>query len=186
MTIKQLLKRDRTMAMEVIEKYRECNLYCDWFNPTIENFCENLEKIGFEIDPQDVSFRGFWSQGDGASFIGIINALNFLKAKRKLTQFPKVVRAMREGKIEEIVGISRSNHQYCHENTTYVEDFEVYDEITSMCEDELEELQSYLEETREEWSQDLYRILEEEYNSLTSDKAVVEFLTVNEIYIEEL
>jgi len=186
MTIKQLLKRDRTIAMEVIEKYRECNIYCDWFNPTIENFCEVMEKSGFEIDPQDVSFRGFWSQGDGASFVGSINALDFLRTNRKLTQFPKVVRAMREGKIEEIVAISRATHQYCHENTTYVEDFETYDEITSMCEDELEELQDYLEEKRKEWSQDLYKTLEDEYNSLTSNEAVIEFLTENEIYIEEL
>lgn len=51
-----------------IEKVQEDQYYLDypWYEYSIDEWEEHLEELGF-IDP-DISFTGFYSQGDGASF----------------------------------------------------------------------------------------------------------------------
>ncbi len=41
---------------------------CQWWECTVEDFKEIGKILGIEID--SVYFRGFWSQGDGACFVG--------------------------------------------------------------------------------------------------------------------
>lgn len=46
--------------------------------------------LGFHVDPDDLHWSGFWSQGDGASFEGQWNAFKALKAVDAITaEFPK-------------------------------------------------------------------------------------------------
>jgi hypothetical protein len=48
----------------------------------VENFINKLETAGVEIEENDIYWRGFYNQGDGACFdfkIEGIEALNFLE-----------------------------------------------------------------------------------------------------------
>ena len=42
-----------------------------WYDSTIEDFCDRIcPHLGLDVSYKDVAFSGFWSQGDGASFVG--------------------------------------------------------------------------------------------------------------------
>jgi hypothetical protein len=67
-TIGEWLEYNKKVAEKIIEKYRDINTDFDWYNYTIEEFVGEMESKGLDIDPKNVKFSGFWSQGDGASF----------------------------------------------------------------------------------------------------------------------
>lgn len=52
--------------MALIEKHRGINVDHDWWDGVYEDSKEVLAAFG--IDTDDISFSGFWSQGDGACF----------------------------------------------------------------------------------------------------------------------
>jgi hypothetical protein len=53
---------------KVLDKYRDWNVDHDWWEFTYDHVKEIAEKIG--IDISQISFSGFFSQGDGARFEG--------------------------------------------------------------------------------------------------------------------
>jgi hypothetical protein len=54
----------------LLDKYRTCNVdYDGWSEFTIENFCTTARAFGFSLRAEDLQWSGFWSQGDGASFV---------------------------------------------------------------------------------------------------------------------
>lgn len=53
---------------ELIEEYRDINVDHDWWECTYEDFIERLAEAGITVTTSDISFSGFWSQGDGAQF----------------------------------------------------------------------------------------------------------------------
>jgi len=48
----------------------------DWFDAVYDDFICAATKLGFGVSPTDISFSGFCSQGDGASFKGYWEAKN--------------------------------------------------------------------------------------------------------------
>lgn len=42
----------------------------NWWEPVYEDFVEIASRLGFAIDKEHIQFSGFWSQGDGAKFVG--------------------------------------------------------------------------------------------------------------------
>jgi hypothetical protein len=64
-----------------IEENRDINVDWDWYEPMFEGFKEQLEEVGFY--DVDIFFRGFYSQGDGASFDGKINSLKFAETENE-------------------------------------------------------------------------------------------------------
>lgn len=54
--------------LALIEANRDYNTGHNWSKGTIETFCEEMSLLGIDIDPDNVQWSGFWSQGDGASF----------------------------------------------------------------------------------------------------------------------
>lgn len=59
------------MNKQLIEKYRDINVYHHWWDSTYENFTEDMQAIGIQVD--NMYFSGFWSQGDGACFEGMVS-----------------------------------------------------------------------------------------------------------------
>lgn len=55
--------------LALIEEHRNWNVeHIDWHDSTIEHFIQTAKDFGIETDGAQISFSGFWSQGDGASF----------------------------------------------------------------------------------------------------------------------
>jgi len=185
-TITEWLNTDKEVANVIINKHQDINVdYDDWNNDILEFFSEKVETFGFEVDIDDISYSGFWSQGDGASFTGNIDILKYLTKTRQKTKYRSIIRCIENNKVSDNVNIDRSPSNYVHENTCFVDDIEEYDDITLNCEILLNELQSNMEHKRYELCKELYSTLEDTYNYLTSKDVVIETLTSNEYKFDE-
>ena len=52
----------------LLEHYRNINVEHSWWQYTYDDFIEVAKAFGVETTTDQLSFSGFWSQGDGASF----------------------------------------------------------------------------------------------------------------------
>lgn len=180
---------------KVIEKNWDWNVECyDWWEYTIEDFKEKLEEAG--VSKPDIEFSGFSSQGDGASFtckyVDLAKLIKFTHADEK---FPLIAKAIDEGKIDYSCHIGRVDRHYVHSRTAelvatdfqYIDDEledenpDAYHTKSIVLETQFDDLIDFLEQWREEYSGDIYRTLENEYDYLTSREAVIETIDANEI-----
>lgn len=51
---------------KVLEKFSDINVDDNWHDDSLENFKTELAEVGFT--EAEISYSGFWSQGDGLSF----------------------------------------------------------------------------------------------------------------------
>jgi len=102
----------------------------EWWDGVYESAKEDGAKRGFEIE--DIRFSGFWSQGDGASWTGIVDVKQFLEwmleqpedtpAHRWIDadrhRYLCLIELMKDGWVERTVNVTRDGYHYVHENTT--------------------------------------------------------------------
>lgn len=180
------------------EKYRDCNVDYGWSGSSIKQFKEDqLEKYGIAVT--NVFWSGFWSQGDGACFAGYIHEWKkFLRAVK-----PDLNDAVIDWVVSERPRLHiRTRGSYCHSGTMWL-DWE-YIELLPPADYEDCELQMSLWRTlthdgdilghierelldfvRDE-ADKFYKELEQEYDYLTSDEAVVETLLANHEDLDSL
>ena len=164
---------------KAIDKHREINVDYDWYDHTISDFKEVLEILGFK--KVDISFSGFWSQGDGASFTGEFlipsddDTLE-MRVKKLESEYTwhyegneKLFKRYSEMSFKddeslylETYEVYRISHHYCHSNTITCDHDELKEFVRS-------------------FSDFIYKTLEKEYDHLTSDEVVKETLISNEI-----
>lgn len=197
----------------VLDNNRDINVdYDGWEDGVTEEFKEDMKEIG--IYDIEISFSGFYSQGDGASFtsedidtrelfnaIGIQSddALNMEtddeRAKGQNKEFYDLLDTMEDiGQVERNrikpegirVTIERTDNRHVHYNTVRA-NVEIWDEP-----DEWEEpygfadkLEDTITEYIRELCKDLYRKLETEYDLLTSDDSVKETLIDNDYEFDQ-
>ena len=139
-----------------------------WADSTIEYFCDSLYMLGIDIDKdKDVRYSGFWSQGDGASFKGIVNFSNC-----NIGQFEKCYptdEAMLElakrwesvaAQLQEVeLRLCFTGHRYCHENTMVDDAWYAEDDQGS----KMDELRGEVISILRGFARQLYKQLEAEY-----------------------
>ena len=139
---------------KVLDKYRDINVDHEWYDFTVDNLQKELEdEYGFSN--VKISFSGFASQGDGASFTGrIIDFQTFVK----------------KTEIDPSIRFERNDHRYSHKNTVSVD---------------YEDLERSIDEWRSEKCSEIYKTLEAEYDYLTSDEQVAESIDANQFEFDE-
>lgn len=188
-----------TTALELVdasllEKYRDCNVeWQDWYDYVYEGFTEDMKAIGIRVD--NIYFSGFWSQGDGACFEGIVeDDETFLK---NFDGYPMLRKLVADGG-SVYLSVKHSGHYY-HENCTSwnyeVEAFNMIlpmptqfhvDVVAAMDEqlsDEASEFEDEAIEFMKDKMRELYSRLEDEYEYLTSDEAVAETIIANDWHL---
>lgn len=182
---------------ELIEKHRDINVDYDWWDYTYDHFKEDMKAKHVEV--KDMSFSGFWSQGDGASFTGYIDDNKEFMAKHDLTKtYPHITKLLSHGGYFSVDITRTGSSRYVHENTVSAEivaadgfyhvldgddpvreaiiahwDVSLNDEYDRLAEDVTTIIRGYC--------RDLYKNLQEEYEYLTSDDAVWEAIEANEL-----
>ena len=175
---------------ELIEKYRDCNTNCDWWEPIFEGFREDLSKEG--IDVGEISWEGVYHQGSYADFSCRVNDVGlFMRANKIEGDYPTIY------KLAELDGVSISKSDGQMRRHTYL-DVEVGDweyHLPDMDEDmaeyyialyqadtdrEYPQFEQSVEDILDEHAKDLYRTLMQEYEYLCSDEAVWETIQCNE------
>lgn len=181
----------------LLDKYRCINVEFDnWWDCVESDFIEDMKKIGVHVDK--LYFSGFYSQGDGACFVGSLsNALTYLDHHHQ-GQFPMIRKLLEHGGDVRAYSVHRGNYYHSNSVTVGVETDEFWQILTAKSElqeaviqqwDNLlgVEIVVFEEALTDQWCtymNDVYRKLEAEYDYLTSDEAVWETLEANEL-IEE-
>lgn len=195
-SIQELSPGARKIVIEAIQNSRsftEQEVDLDW---VIENETEDLMTLG--LDNVEISFSGFWSQGDGASFTARVNDIpTFIKTIGIEEEIlPKVLAAFEE--VYEM-SIVRIDSRYVHENTVRFEIEEMDDtelvilsgfgfgDITVDLNDTLEEIG--LEAKASSWvkskCKEIYRTLEKAYYEEFSDEAAEEWADLMGLRFDE-
>ena len=187
------------MNPKLIEKHREINTgYDDWWDCVYDHFKEDMEKVGIEVD--DISFSGFWSQGDGASFTGYMRSKPFFEHHKLAESYPWIAKLIEMGG-DFTLRIERTSHHYVHENTVSVEltftdmfhhilpndgvRAEVIEQWDYQLGAEYEGIAQAATDIIRDYCRDLYRRLREEYDYLTSDEAVWDAIVANDLDVIE-
>lgn len=165
------------------ERHNQCYLDCEWWEFVYEHHTQAIKKAGFDITR--IYFSGFWSQGDGAMFEydGLDKKLLY-KAVDSL-DLPKWKKAiLKNGYIS---GKGVQSGRYCHENSCshsiYIETdngMQHYDNIEKLFYEYTTDIEEYIEGFYIDLCSDLYKELESEYEYLTSDESISEYLIANE------
>jgi hypothetical protein len=164
---------DQQTQNKVLERHREINVEHNWWDFVLADYQENLADQGFFN--AEISFRGFWSQGDGCSFKADIDIDKLLPVKYQALNHNCELSVY----FERYHGYS--SYSIHHIRTDF------YTERDNV--KELEDLHKCFESWLEEYYKGLcfaiYRDLEAEYESLISDEAVRNALIDGEYEFKE-
>lgn len=118
----------------------------EWWEGVYESAKEEGLTLGFHIDT--INFSGFWSQGDGARWVGQIDVVDWLKAHAPDTiGVSALIALINEGWIGGHVAVRSTASNYSHENTMDVgELYDVDDRLIDSDDfDEAELMTEYIE-----------------------------------------
>ena len=150
----------------------------EWYGDTFDLFVGHCKDYGMDVDVADIHFTGFYSQGDGASFV-----CNNIDTKKLLHTLGIQMNDGLEEKVLDYiyeVDIIRTSDRAYHEQTVHVELFidedalEEEEEIRQYIHDIADTLEFKLEALKDDLCQQLYNDLEQEYDYLHSMEFVDE------------
>jgi hypothetical protein len=190
----QLNEESEQLKDELIEKYRSINVDYEWWDHIYDDNKIEMETKGISVT--DMFFSGFYSQGDGACFIGRIDMAQFLKVHQLEQKY--MAATFFAGQGELWANLDQGNSRYYHEQTVsaslvvdsynnYEEDstrYQVYETMQKVLDDEWKDLEDDVNNICRGYMQDLYRKLRDEHEYLTSDEAVWETIEANELHLE--
>lgn len=172
-----------------------------WWDYIYEDAKENGKDLGFQIEV--IYFSGFHSQGDGASWSGSVDVIEWLEKNKK--DDPKaqiLIELVEDGWINKRVVIS-TNWRYSHAGSMNYDDVEMVEPvegsvvskgilkgapvkslIEAAC-DLLLTLPDDILESAKDYAHDIYRNLRDEYEYLCSEQYIVEMCDANEYLFSE-
>ena len=154
------------------DEFRQSYLDYDWWEVIYEGIMEKAEEYGITLEDEDIQFTGFWSQGDGASFVSKeINNYKFAE-KAGIKVDKKVLDTIE-------LYIDRTIMNYSHENSVHAT--AVYNDLPSKYEKKAEELTDKLKKIKNLLCTELYNNLEDYYDELTSDEYIDNEIMENDL-----
>lgn len=187
-------------SQDSIDKHRDFNVDHEWWDSVYDEFKCICEILGIDLDKNEPSFSGFWSQGDGASWTGRYSAVKGLGKHREPTYDTAPVKIREHAPEDEVLHtiadelcllariyypayatVRRHDSRYSHEMTMCVSEIEPYDDDGEFADEVTDALEEALLELFRDLAHWLYGTLEREHDYLTSDEAVAETLEANDI-----
>jgi hypothetical protein len=176
-------------SKETLDKYRYVNVEdVKWYEYTFSIFEEDMSNRGVSV--ANIYFSGFWNQGDGACFDGRVVDWGLYLLHLGYDN-------------ETLASLARNwwscmlihRGRYCHENSVLVDSdihmgVNPYDEEKDTLRFDAWKhvINSYdflaidheIEQNMRQHMRDLYKKLREEYDYLTTDEAVIDWLEAND------
>lgn len=152
-----------------------------WYELTVEHWQGVCEAFG--VNDPAIAFRGFWSQGDGASFTGIFHPESVAESLAEVCGDDAAIalhsrlRALQHP-ADSHTKVYLSGHHYVHSHMMECECSEWTAENIGEYERELRAIFRALADI-------IYRDLEEEYNHISSDESVDEVIIGSDYYFHE-
>lgn len=155
---------------EVVNKHRDMNVHDEWWDFILEGFCERLHEDGINLSAKDISFD-----------FGRYRKIAIEKAEvhdRRAKLLFKVLDKKLKAKILNRALDDEVPYIYLIIKKNAVETAE-YDE-DKLSEDEVEEIEGAVNCYLDEKTKELLKKLEEHYDYLISDEAIIETMRSNE------
>ena len=171
----------------LLAKYRDVDVGWDWWDHTYELFIADMDEVGVYTHSKTIFFSGFWSQGDGAAFGGTVD--DWGKVFRHLGLLPMFPF------YHDAAYCMRFKSSTTRNNMTFDSEFSLEDSPYDQEEDplryhawrmgvpseeDLSNLEDKLREMFEGAANKLYKDLESEYEFLTDDERIIEYLLDHE------
>lgn len=182
-TVYKLQELEGSAREKALDWLREGATQFDWWDHTYEDAKTIGKLMGIEIN--DISFSGFWSQGDGASFTGHYSyakgaaaaVREYAPEDKELHRIVDKLQAIqREFFYQLSAHLTRTMHHYSHENTVGIEVFRDGDYSDSVS----AEIEKELLEVFRDFMRWIYKSLEAEYEYQTSEEQLIEMADANE------
>ena len=180
----------------VLDKHRDWNVSHDWWDSVEDLFKEDMDNLGIMVGR--MYFSGFWSQGDGACFEGYVANWDLFLRSIGITDAALIKLASDNWSCS----VEHSGHYY-HENCTRFDfalvmpenaDDETFAGLYSPYPDDSlqttvwmvnlaqhdSDFEDLCRDAFRDHMRDLYKRLEEEYDALTSDEAILDSLDAND------
>jgi hypothetical protein len=172
---------DEKAKQKALENLRDINTdYNGWDDYVIEGATEDLTALGFE--DVKISYNGFYSQGDGASFTAHVNIIKFIEANKLKTRFAALYKFAKSEGSNITACVSRSGHYY-HEMTMSAEvDGHLYSDVPDNVTKQGDDLHGVILEIARAQAKKIYRDLESEYEAQTGDEAIVDTIEANDYH----
>ena len=171
-TLDELTPEARSKAIADISTFNAEMFDADYL---IEDWKEKLEALGY-MKP-DISYSGFCSQGDGASFTTENVDLEVWLKAHKLGN--KYRLALNEATAENIqMRIYRYGTNYVHERSTSLEVTGYPDRIEAQ--PQLDEIMPLIEAEMVELNHYIYKDIEADYDEYTNEQSAIDAIEENE------
>jgi len=168
--------------------YREVSQHDTfWHECVIDEAKEFGALMGLEID--QIHFTGFWSQGDGACFVGTWRARDVTRANidALIANAPldKTLHAIAEQFLKLATDYPFSHFttthcdRYCHENSVDY-DFEVSEDDVAISDAKFQAFEKDMKEASRAFMRWIYTQLESDYKHEFSDENMAENIEANE------
>jgi hypothetical protein len=185
------VKNNPEFLEKVLDKNRDINtdMGIDWWDFVYDDCIEKLKSLGYYNI--DIRFSGFYSQGDGASFTGNVDVLEWIRINDKEGKYKRISKLVNDGVVDiqnnKIVRDRWSNH--VHWNTTTFHFYtnyqygacQNYNNIESI----LKDLEYDIHKHHVDLNKEIYRSLEDTHDYLQSDQSVCDTLEANDYEFDE-
>lgn len=178
---------------KAIESERNSENLEYYYSGEVEYYQDVLKHIGFT--DVEISFSGFYSQGDGASFTADYDSslINLDELKNHNTELYSLM--ARKNSVFGASGLTSDNtitanvkrisRHYSHHNTVAIDNIAINGEDEWITEDSkvykaFEDIENYLTSLKDDICYIIYSNLEREYEHQTSDEYIAELLTIND------
>jgi hypothetical protein len=176
----------------------------DWYEEIYARAKEEGPARGFNIN--EIQYCGFHSQGDGASWTGYVDLVDFIEYHNKpeakdYTQYTVLAELIRDGWCEEKVNVNRHAFYYSHSGTmvtegiddriSYAEDDSVMDrgileganvkELAQSIDTDylFNQLDEWMLDKAQAYANDIYKQLKEEYEAYTEEEYFKDLCDIN-------
>lgn len=177
---RQIKEWDEATQKKIVEKHRDINVkYDSWYEGTIGWWKEKLEPMGYY--DVNISFSGFWSQGDGASYTGYINMIKWLEHQNN-PRYSRILKLLKSGALEHSAEIKRDRwHNYVHWNTTSIyHEWAIGGNSHPNVEALLDAIEEEVIKDHQSLNKEIYNDLEKDHDGQCTDEAVIDTLEANE------
>ena len=193
-TFQELTPQAKKQACSTLQPDNDCY----WHEFITDNAKEEGKALGFSIDK--IYFSGFYSQGDGASWVGTVDLIKWLEKHKPDDPLAHILSALMENDwVDARLNITANDSHYSHSNTM------VRSDVSIQCEDPNDTLSmgmfaganvrtlmeslpdSYADDIADEvlqsardYADEIYKQLRDEYERMCSEEYIAELCDANE------
>lgn len=165
---------------EVVENHRDINVDHEWYEAEIEWFKDEMKIKGYVVE--DVSFSGFYSQGDGALWIGAVRLWEWIQHHpgTYMTDVYEYIKICKKDD-DDIMFITRKLYpHYCHRFMMQIEYSDLDYDIHNVSDEHMIIFADLVLTAARNEALELYHRLEKIYEGLRSNESVIETIKCND------